>query len=97
MKMTFQADKADRFLQHFDLVSEKIRTFDGCEGLSLVRDRKDERIFFTLSRWSGPEALESYRNSPLFLDTWSKVKPMFDKKAKAWSVDTCRGKDLFHE
>ena len=44
-------------------------------------------IFFTLSIWEHPQALENYRNSELFKDTWSKTKALFDEqRPEAWST-----------
>ena len=86
--MTFRKDSTDFFKQHFDSISDRIRDFPGCEGLLLMQDREDNRIFFTFSEWRSPEDLEAYRKSELFLSTWKKVKQYFDDKAEAWSVDS---------
>lgn len=89
VKMTFREKEIPVFRKHFNEVADTIRKVNGCEGLALVQDREDSRIFFTLSRWEGPEALEAYRHSELFKQTWAKVKAIFDERAEAWSVDEC--------
>lgn len=87
VKMEFQPEKIETFLQNFELVKEKIRFFPGCYHLELYQDKNDTNIFFTYSKWNGEADLENYRNSDLFKSVWSETKPMFTKKAAAWSVD----------
>lgn len=87
VKMEFQPEKIDAFLQNFELVKKKIRHFPGCQHLELYRDKNHASIFFTYSKWNEEAALENYRNSDLFNSVWSVTKPMFSKKAVAWSVD----------
>ncbi|MEX0997943.1 MAG: antibiotic biosynthesis monooxygenase family protein [Flavobacteriaceae bacterium] len=91
VKMEFQADKIDGFLQNFEEVKEKIRHFPGCHHLELYRDKNNASIFFTYSKWEKETHLEAYRNSDLFNSVWSVTKPMFSKKAQAWSVDVVTG------
>ncbi|QAA81204.1 antibiotic biosynthesis monooxygenase [Aequorivita sp. H23M31] len=88
VKMTFRKEETPTFLANFDKVKEKICNFDGCCFLELYRDKNDDTIFFTYSRWRDVEALENYRKSDLFRDVWSKTKPLFREGAEAWSVDT---------
>lgn len=86
--MEFREEKTEAFLSNFEEVKEKIRNFPGCCFLELYRDKNNETIFFTYSRWEDEGDLENYRNSPLFKEVWSQTKPMFRKRAEAWSVDT---------
>ena len=86
--MEFKSDKVPNFLKSFELVKEKIRTFDGCSHLELYQDKNDPAIFFTYSKWEKESDLETYRNSELFKGVWATTKPMFASKAGAWSVDT---------
>ena len=44
-------------------------------------------IFFTYSMWDSESSLNKYRESNTFKDIWSKTKPLFSNKAKAWSVE----------
>lgn len=88
VKMEFQIDKVEAFLQNFEEVKEHIRNFPGCSHLELYRDKNNSNIFFTYSKWEDESDLENYRNSSLFKEVWGVTKPMFSKKAEAWSVDT---------
>lgn len=88
VKMEFQEEKISEFLENFELVKEKIRNFPGCQFLELYRDKDNQTIFFTYSRWNTVMDLEEYRKSELFRQVWSKTKPLFSQRAQAWSVDT---------
>lgn len=88
VKMKFKEQNIDEFLSNFKNVKENIRNFPGCKFLELYQDKNDKTIFFTYSRWNTEEDLENYRKSDLFKKVWSRTKPLFDKRAQAWSVDT---------
>ena len=88
VKMTFQENHSDDFLDHFDTIKEKIASMPGCEGLKLHRDLEHSNIFFTYSKWHSDKDLQYYRNSDLFKETWKKVKAWFAERAQASSVDT---------
>ncbi len=87
VKMSFQEDKIEEFLSKFENNRDKIRNSEGCRFLELYRDKKDSNIFFTYSYWESDAFLEQYRNSTLFKSVWAGVKPLFDAKPEAWSVD----------
>lgn len=87
VKMSFNEDKIDQFLDNFHQNKEKIRNFEGCLKLELYRDKKDKNIFFTYSYWNSEQDLENYRNSGLFKNVWAKTKLLFNKKPQAWSLD----------
>lgn len=86
VKMQFRTTEIDNFKSLFESVKEKIAGFDGNHGVQLVQDHDKPEIFFTLSIWEHSQALENYRNSELFNDTWSKTKAMFDARPEAWST-----------
>jgi hypothetical protein len=88
VKMKFEAEHIPQFLTNFEAIKHKIRNFEGCMYLELYRDKDDDTIFFTYSRWNEVSSLEAYRNSELFGGVWKETKPMFAAKAEAWSVDT---------
>lgn len=88
VKMEFEEENVNTFLDNFDTVRGKIRNFPGCTFLELYRDKKDQTTFFTYSRWKDEGDLENYRTSELFREVWNITKPMFRSKADAWSVDT---------
>ena len=83
VKMTFREDAIADFQKIFDERKERIAAAPGCTSVELLRDGN---IFFTYSIWESEASLENYRNSELFISTWSLVKPLFLSKAEAWSV-----------
>lgn len=87
VKMEFRTEAIPVFKEIFDQSSPFIRAFPGCEFLELWQDQHHQAIFFTHSHWTGPEALEAYRHSDLFQQTWAQTKPLFARPAQAWSVD----------
>lgn len=87
VKMGFQPENIDKFLQNFEVQKEKIRGFEGCEFLELYRDKNNTNRFFTYSYWKDEDSLENYRNSNLFKKVWAETKIYFNEKPEAWSVD----------
>jgi len=87
VKMTFQGNKTEEFIQIFNASKEKIRNQPGCHHLELWRDTKSPQVFFTFSFWENEEALNAYRYSALFGEVWPKTKTLFADKPEAWSVD----------
>jgi len=87
VKMSFENDKIDFFLKNFNSNKEKIRNFEGCNSLKLLRDKNNPNIFFTYSYWQSEKYLEAYKNSELFKSVWGKTKILFNNKPEAWSVD----------
>ncbi len=87
VKMTFRPNQSAYFEQLFDERKEKIRSFPGCLQLELVKE-KDTAVFFTISIWDEPQSLENYRHSDLFKSTWAVVKPLFEKRAEAWTTES---------
>ncbi len=85
--MTFRPTATDQFLADvFEKSKAKIRAFSGCRHMELLQHETEPNVLFTLSFWENAAALEAYRNSDLFLETWKKTKALFEKKAEAWSV-----------
>jgi len=87
VKMSINPKKIDVFLNNFNNNKEKIRNFNGCQLLELYRDKTQNNIFFTYSYWNTTADLENYRKSELFKLVWSTVKPLFNDRPMAWSVD----------
>ncbi len=88
VKMTFQPEKTETFLQDvFEASKSNIRAFPGCLSMELLRDTAAPNILFTLSVWESEAALNSYRSSELFQSTWAKTKALFADKAQAWSME----------
>ncbi|MBL4939219.1 MAG: antibiotic biosynthesis monooxygenase [Lutibacter sp.] len=88
VKMSFEDSKIEIFLENFNANKEKIRNFEGCNFLQLLRDKNNPSIFFTYSYWDSVAHLEAYRNSDLFKSVWAKTTILFNNKPVAWSVDS---------
>lgn len=84
--MTFRPGTLDDFKALFGRVRPQIEGFDGCEGVDLLEDMDNPAILMTYSLWQTPEALEKYRQSGLFMETWAKTKVWFADKPEAWSL-----------
>lgn len=61
--------------------------FQECESLEAFEDKKQPGVFFTFSVWKEETSLEEYRNSAYFREIWATIKPWFDEKPLAWSLD----------
>lgn len=87
VKMSFDSDQIQTFLNLFESKKEFIRNYPGCRYLELYRDKNQNNIFFTYSYWEEETDLESYRHSELFKNVWAQTKVLFNEKPEAWSVD----------
>ena len=87
VKMGFNPEKIEAFLENFEANKSRIRNFEGCQFLELYRDKNNTNQFFTYSYWEDEAALENYRNSDLFKGLWAETKVYFNQKPEAWSVD----------
>jgi quinol monooxygenase YgiN len=88
VKLTFDAQHVQDFLNVFDENAYKIRAFEGCQSMILLRDKTNRNVFFTYSIWNDETDLEHYRKSELFAKVWGTVKPFFGAKPEAWSCNT---------
>ena len=86
VKLSFQEDKVESFLNNFHSTKDQIRAFDGCNRLELLKVKDKSNIFMTYSFWDDESFLNNYRNSDLFKGIWSKTKKMFNDKPEAWTV-----------
>ncbi len=84
--MSFAPEKVGEFLSVFEQGKDKIADFEGCEGLTLLRDAQQPHILFTYSYWRNEDCLNKYRFSELFKDTWAQTKILFNDKPMAWSL-----------
>lgn len=80
-------DQVPHFITLFNERKHLIAGFEGCQGVDLLRDINQPNIFFTYSNWDNETHLNQYRNSDLFNVVWSTVKPWFNDKPQAWSVN----------
>ena len=87
VKMTFRKDKTTEFLRIYKERQSMISGFEGCNGVELLRCKDPDNVFFTYSLWEEEQDLERYRQSDLFKSTWALVKPLFDDRAEAWTVE----------
>ena len=87
VKMTLRQETVEDFKAFFEDRKEKIRSSEGCTHLELWQETLHTNIFFTYSYWTDETALNHYRNSSFFRDTWHQTKQMFAAKAEAWSVN----------
>ena len=86
--MEFEPGKVDTFLREvFNESAPVIRNFEGCQSMELLRDIKNENVFFTYSIWDSEDDLNRYRHSDFFKKVWSKTKACFAAKPEAWSVE----------
>jgi len=88
VKLTFRPEEVSTFLETvFEPSKLAIRAFSGCKHMELLRVTEQSSVLFTLSIWEDASALERYRQSDLFRQTWAKSKALFAEKAEAWSVE----------
>jgi quinol monooxygenase YgiN len=88
VKMQFRPDAVHTFrTEVFDPSKHLIRAFEGCLYMELLEDLHEPTQLFTMSIWESEEALNKYRQSELFKQTWVKTKALFAEKAEAWSTD----------
>lgn len=87
VKLTFQEEKLEEFKSIFEASKFKIKNFEGCHHVELLQGTKPDNIFFTFSIWESEVALNKYRHSDFFQETWSKTKILFSEKPEAWSVN----------
>lgn len=86
VKMEFSSENINTFKKLFKSNKDKILSFEGCHSVTLLNDVNSETIFFTYSIWQTENHLNQYRKSETFKGIWSKTKPLFSNKAKAWSL-----------
>jgi len=86
VKLTIEPGKLTQFLDNFELVKTRIRSFTGCTHLELLQDKDQKGVLFTYSLWDKQSSLDDYLSSELFIATWKQVKPLFSAKAQAWSL-----------
>lgn len=86
--MTFREDAVEVFVSEvFEQSKDRIRAFPGCRHMELLRQTNGSNILFTLSYWDDEAALNAYRASDLFAQTWKKTKVLFAEKAEAWTTE----------
>jgi hypothetical protein len=88
VKLSFKKDFLEQFLGELEKRKERIRNFEGCLFLEIWQDKKQPEIIFTHSHWTSETALDNYRKSAFFKETWAFTKSGFSKKPEAWSLES---------
>ncbi|PRY08878.1 quinol monooxygenase YgiN [Pontibacter ummariensis] len=86
VRMTFQEEKTEEFLEIFRESKDKIRAFEGCNHVELLQDVNQPHVYSTYSLWDSEAHLNSYRHSALFGKVWKATKALFADKPQAWSM-----------
>ncbi|AZQ61568.1 antibiotic biosynthesis monooxygenase [Flammeovirga pectinis] len=86
VRMSFQEDKIEDFKEMFTTIQSTIEAFEGCHSVILLQDKDGVNKFMTFSIWDDEEALNNYRGSDFFKQTWVKTKKMFNDKPEAFSM-----------
>ncbi len=94
VRMTFHPDRVEDFHALFSRVAPRIQAFDGCLHLELWRDVRYPNILTTYSHWTGPEALDHYRKSALFKETWADTSRLFAAPPRAYSQFRVRSEKM---
>lgn len=88
VKLTIDPAKAGEFEALFEQRIGLIRNFPGCSHLELWKGQQEPgSVYFTYSIWESTAALDVYRHSDFFADTWSILKKWFAGKPEAWSME----------
>lgn len=87
VRMYFDADGEEEFLEIFDRTKGAIGNVEGCLHLELLRDAETPHAFATLSHWADQRHLDNYRKSELFKNVWGRVKTLFTRPAEAVSLE----------
>ncbi|SEW52373.1 putative quinol monooxygenase [Chitinophaga arvensicola] len=86
VKMEFDPEKVPAFRELFNKQQHLIRHFPGCLHLELWEHAASGNTWFTFSQWESEAALEKYRHSELFRETWTATRALFNGKPAAWTV-----------
>lgn len=85
--MSFDPLKVDEFIAIFKNSRQAIASFEGCHGVRLLKWNESSNVYFTHSIWENENALNKYRESELFLQTWTATKALFNDKPQAWTLN----------
>jgi len=87
VKMTFEKDKVDHFINFFEPFKMAIRNSPGCTYLQILRDVDQPHIIFSYSHWNNVADLDNYRYSTLFKQIWPTTKTYFAERPEAWTTN----------
>jgi len=87
VRMEFKPEEVPAFIAFFEKSKPVIAAMPGCSGVELYRDASADNVFYTHSLWTGTEALDAYRNTGFFKETWAYTKTLFSGKPQAFSLE----------
>lgn len=87
VKLQFKQEVLEEALSELRSIAPKVRSMEGCRFLEIGVRSRDKGLVITYSYWDGVDYLNAYRSSDIFKEFWSSIKPLFDAKAEAWSLD----------
>jgi len=87
VKLEFKPDKIEDFLVFFNTIKHKVNNYPGCFGMKLYQDINSPTTVMTYSHWDSQKDLDNYRESETFGAVWPIIKPWFNAKPEAWSVE----------
>ena len=85
VRLTLAPEKVNDFMEMFNAIRSKIRLTEGCKHLALLQDATFPNILTTYSIWTDESALNAYRSSNLFKNTWRETRTMFAAPPAAFS------------
>lgn len=87
VKLTFQPERQNDFLDFFEEIKHLVNQFPGCKGMQMLQHKKEKNVFFTYSLWNSEEDLNTYRDSETFGKVWPTIKPWFADRPEAWTTE----------
>jgi len=87
VRLSFQVEHREAFLEIFAKHKISIQDFEGLQEIKLLEEMENPGVFFTHSIWDSHVCLENYRDSAYFRKIWSTIKPWFNERAQAWSLE----------
>lgn len=88
VRMTLQHEHVDAFMELFRRVHGTIEAQPGCLSVTLWVDTRWPDIVTTYSQWVSEDALNDYRHTPFFKETWAQTRVLFAAPADATSYTT---------
>ena len=77
VRLTFHPERLDAFHALFAETRGRIAAAPGCRSLELWQDVGFPNVLTTVSLWDAAAALDAYRASDLFRETWARTTPLF--------------------
>ena len=87
VKLILLEGEEENFLNIYRTRNPSLKNVKGCQSTCVLKSITSDQEFFTLSVWDSVQALEDYRNSEYFKETWSLVKQLLGGKTQVWNLD----------